>query len=140
MRYLIITLMALVMAGCSSSQEQTPKPENVGKRVDQLIDQNKYDEALSMLNDMDKSPEVKLQLEKAHLNYGIYLEYEGGDRSMRDRMTDALRQYIEVLRLNPKNQKAHAEVQQIMGIYKTMPDKNVPDDIVNALDEMGVKY
>ncbi|NIT58742.1 MAG: hypothetical protein GWN00_21715 [Aliifodinibius sp.] len=59
---------------------------------------------------------------------------------MRDRMTSALEQFIEVLELNPDNEKARQEIRQIMGIYNTMPDKSPGDDIISELNELGFDY
>ncbi len=59
---------------------------------------------------------------------------------MRDRMTSALEQYIQVLKLNPNNQQARKEIKQIMGIYNTMPEKSPGEDIVEELNELGFNY
>ena len=137
MRYALFSLLLLFVA-CSSDT-----PENVPQRVDQLIAEDNYEQALDLLEDVEPS-EIDADLstlrEKVHLNYGIFLEYRGGeDASMRDRMTGALEQYIEVLKINPDNQKAISEIEQIMGIYSTMP-QGPGEDILSQLRELGFDY
>jgi hypothetical protein len=55
-------------------------------------------------------------------------------------MTSALEQFIEVLKINPDNEKARKEIRQIMGIYNTMPEKSPGEDIVSELNELGFNY
>lgn len=128
-------LIAGGLAGCSSDN-----PENVTQRVNQHIEQDQYKEALDLLNDVPDKNKADSLREKVHLNYGLYLEYRGGDMEMRDRMTGALEQFIKVLDLNPANQKAENEIKQIMGVYTTMPDKNPPENILEDLDRLGIAY
>lgn len=139
MRYLYLLLIVSLLIGCS-----TETPENLSKRVDQLIANDSYSEALSLIENAnpDKTnadlPRLK---EKTHLNYGLYLEYRGPeDSSMRDRMTSALKQFINVLNINPQNQKARTEIERIMGVYNTMPDKSPGKDILKDLRELGFDY
>lgn len=138
MRYLIAFLL-LFFVGCSG---KTPK--NLSKQTDQLIAEDKYEQALRMLNEANSSQtdaDLDMLKEKTHLNYGIYLEYRGPEgSSMRDRMTSALKQYIAVLKINPDNEKARSEIQQIMGIYDTMPNRSPGDDIVQELRDLGFDY
>ncbi|MGM0545635.1 MAG: hypothetical protein ACQEST_02845 [Bacteroidota bacterium] len=139
MRFLFLSLIALLFISCSNET-----PENLPEQIDQLIAEDNYSEALDLLNNADPEqtdaniPELK---EKTYLNYGLYYEYRGPeDSSMRERMTTALEQFIEVLKINPDNEKARTEVQQIMDIYETMPDKSPGDDIVSELNELGFDY
>lgn len=139
MKYLFPLVTLLLLLGCSAEQ-----PENLTEHVDQLIAEDRYEQALDFIDNADSSrtdadlPRLK---EKAHLNYGLYLEYRGPEESsMRDRMTGALQQYIEVLKINPDNQKAISEIEQIMGIYGTMPGRSPGEDIVDQLNELGFDY
>lgn len=139
MRYILFSLLLLFVA-CSADP-----PQDLPKRVDQLIAEDNYEQALDLLDDAEPSEDTEANLdtlkEKIHLNYGIFLEYRGDeDDGMRERMTGALRQYIEVLKINPDNQKAISEVEQIMGIYSTMPDKSPGEDIMEDLRELGFDY
>lgn len=138
MRYLTIFFLILFIA-CSGET-----PENLEEQVDQLIAEDNYTEALELLDSADPDQteaDIDMLREKTHLNYGLYLEYRGPeDSSMRDRMTSALEQYIEVLKINPGNEKARSEIEQIMGIYETMPDRSPGDRIVSDLRELGFDY
>ena len=138
MRYFILSIILLFTA-CSSST-----PENVPAKIDQLIAEDNYEQAIEILDDAENGETMadlnKLK-EKVHLNYGIFLEYRGEESDgMRERMTGALRQYIEVLKINPDNQKAISEIEQIMGIYSTMPDNSPAEDIVEELRKLGFEY
>lgn len=139
MKHLIAVFSLLLFVGCSSDT-----PQNLAEEVNQLISEDNYERALELINNADpeETPENLDNLrEMTHLNYGMYLEYRGPeDSSMRDRMTEALLQYIEVLKLNPENEKAISEIEQIMGIYETMPDRGPGDDIITELNELGFDY
>ena len=138
MRTFTIILLGLLFIGCSS---QTP--ENLSDRVDELISGDKYSQALELLNDADPEEtdaDLSSLKEKTHLNYGLYLEYRAEDSSMRERMTSALEQYIEVLTINSENQKARAEIKQIMSIYEKMPERSPGEDILEELRAHGFDY
>lgn len=139
MRYLFFSLIAVLFISCANET-----PENVAERVDQLIAEDNYTQALNILentNAEETDANLSELKEKTYLNYGLYLEYRGPeDSSMRDRMTSALEQFIEVLKINPDNEKARTEIEQIMGIYETMPDKSPGDDIIGELNELGFDY
>lgn len=139
MKYAISIIALLFVISCSS---QTP--ENLSKKVDQFIAEDNYEQALTLISQADpQSTEADIETlkEKTHLNYGIYLEYRGPEgTSMRDRMTSALEQYIAVLNINPENEKARSEIEQIMSIYNTMPDKSPGEEIVSQLNELGFNY
>lgn len=138
MRYLLFSLL-LLFSACAAEP-----PENLPKRVDQLIAEDNYEQALDLVENAqpgDTEASLDTLREKIHLNYGIFLEYRGTEETgMRERMTGALRQYIEVLKINPGNQKAISEIEQIMGIYSTMPDKSPGEDIMEDLAELGFDY
>lgn len=139
MKYILSLVLLLFIASCG-----TKTPENLSERVDQLIAEDNYDQALTLINEADpEQTEADLEKlkEKTHLNYGIYLEYRGPEgTTMRDRMTTALEQYIAVLKINPDNQKAFSEIEQIMSIYSTMPDKSPGQEIVSQLNQLGFDY
>lgn len=139
MRYLSLLTAIILFIACSNEA-----PENLEAHIDELISKDSYTEALSALNDADPAEtkaDIEKLREKTHLNYGLFLEYRGPEgSSMRDRMTSALEQYVEVLKLNPENEKARSEIQQIMGIYETMPDRSPGDDILDELQELGFDY
>jgi len=137
MRYLSLILLVTLFISCSEAVEDVPK------RIDQLIAEDSYTQAIELLNNTEASEVENLDRlkEKTYLNYGLYLEYRGPeDSTMRDRMTSALEQYIKVLNINPENQKARSEINQIMGIYSTMPEKSPGEDILAELRELGFDY
>ncbi len=72
--------------------------------------------------------ENKQKLAKAHLDYGIFLEYYGEHLGMRERMSGSLAHFRRTLQLDPNNEKAAAEIGQIEGIYKQM-GREVPQGI-----------
>ncbi len=139
MKYLIFLLSLITFISCSGDQ-----PENLEETVNQLIAEDNYEQALEYIENADSTTtdaDLERLKEKTHLNYGLYLEYRGPEGStMRDRMTSALEQYIAVLKINPNNEKATAEIEQIMGIYQTMPDRSPGEDIVNELNKLGFDY
>ncbi len=147
----------LLLMGCSSEQQnanqsaespetsvQSQADQSLGgvAEINQLISKDQYEQALKQLEEATQMADTTRRRlrEKTHLNYGLFLEYRGGDRSMRDRMTNALRQFIEVLHINRENQKALTEIKQIMGIYGTMPEKSPPADIKKELNALGIRY
>lgn len=74
------------------------------------------------------NPEQTLALAKAHLAYGIFLEYYGEHLAMRDRMTGSLAHFRRTLQLDPSNEKAVAEIAQIESIYSQM-GRPIPQEI-----------
>lgn len=138
MRYFSLLLLTLFI-GCS---DQTPK--NLTEEVNRYIAEDSYTKALELLNNADSTEteaDLSILKEKTYLNYGLYLEYRGPEgSSMRDRMTSALEQYIEVLKINPQNEKARAEIKQIMSIYSTMPDRSPGEEILKELRKLGFEY
>lgn len=139
MKYTLSIITLLLFISCGS---QTP--EDLSNKVDKLIAEDNYDQALTILSEAEPAEtEADLQKlkEKTHLNYGIYLEYRGPEgTTMRDRMTSALEQFIAVLKINPENEKARSEIEQIMGIYSTMPDKSPGEKIISKLNELDFNY
>lgn len=139
MRIFAIILLAVLFVGCSGES-----PENLSKEVDQLIAEDNYERALELIDNANPDQtdaDIPRLREKTHLNYGLYLEYRGPeDSSMRDRMTSALEHFIEVLNINPQNENARAEIQQIMGIYQTMPDRSPGEEILEELRALGFDY
>ncbi len=137
MRNVVLVLSLLLITACSGDT-----PENITQKVNRFIAQDNYEQAIDILNEADSTKieaDLALLREKVHLNYGIYLEYHAGEmgKDMRTRMTGALHQYIKTLKINPNNQKARAEINQIMSIYQTMP-QSPPDDIMKELRQLSI--
>lgn len=136
MKRILIALLVIGASACSKSQEQAP--QNLAVQIDALIEKDMYVDALNTLEGLEASEEVATLKEKVHLNYGLYLEYRDSNiTNMRDKMNGALAQYIEVLKLNPDNEKAISEVEQILGIYASFPDRSPEESIVQELQALG---
>lgn len=139
MKFLTPFFLVLVVLFSSCAQQTEPQAVTLEEQVAALVEEKKFDDAISLLKSADNNePAVVALLAKTHLDYGIYIEYDNNDMAMRDKMTGALRQYIEVLKLEPENEKAIAEIDQIIGIYQTMPGRTLPVDILDELKARGL--
>jgi hypothetical protein len=122
--------------GCNS--EDIPEFNTLEEKVDYLIEQNMYEEALDELENEDiEDPGIRILLEKTHLNYGLHNMNTFDETEMRTRMNDALRQFTEVLRINPQNEVAQNQIRQILQIYDTIPNRQPEDDVIAGLREVG---
>ena len=143
MKKLFIVSFSLLLFSCSANQQtESPNTESVEQtledKVDALLDADLYTEALELLADLEDTEEKNSLLETTYLNYGLFLEYRDSNVSnMRDKMNGALRQYVEVLKINPDNEKAITEIEQILGIYSTFPDRSPDPDIMTELEKFG---
>ena len=133
--FFICLLAAFIACG---KQQSTPQPKSLNDQVTAFIQADEYDDAFALLQRQDESEEVLLLKEKTHLNYGLFLVYKDADvTSMRDKMNGALRQFIQVLKINPENEKAVSEIDQILGIYSTFPNRQPEEDVLTELKELG---
>jgi hypothetical protein len=140
----IITLLLLAtLISCSSGEEDIEiDPDlTLSEQIDQLIDQNRYEDALALLRQEDpQNPDTRFLLEKTHLNYGLHSMNTFDQTEMRTRMNNALLQFVEVLKLNPDNQMARDQIIQIMDIYSTIPNREPEPEVLEALREVGFDY
>lgn len=137
MKRIAYALILLFTFACAQEQE---KPQNLSTQIDALIEKDMYTDALTILEGQEASEEVNTLKEKVYLNYGLFLEYRDSNvTNMRDKMNGALTQYVEVLKLNKDNEKAITEIEQILGIYSTFPDRSPDEAIVAELKELGFK-
>lgn len=133
MKYFLLLLLLAGFVACSQE-----KPKEAPVSIDALLEQDKYEEAFAAISKLEAGPETNLLKEKAHLNYGLFLEYRDSDvTNMRDKMNGALAQYVEVLKINKDNEKAISEVEQILGIYSTFPDRSPDEAIMEELKALG---
>lgn len=133
-RGMVFTLLSLVLS-CSGER---PQFENLNDRIDYLIEDNRYEEALDILEDQDQSDSnVQTLREKTHLNYGLHSMNTFDQTEMRTRMNNALRQFTEVLKINPQNDVARNQIEQILYVYSTIPDRQPEDDVIAGLKEIG---
>lgn len=126
-----LLLSAGLFTACSESSQ------SLDQQVDTLIAEQNFDEALALLEDQETSEEVTSLKENVHLQHGIYLIYNADPASMRENANNALREFIAVLEINPENEKARAEIQQILNIYRTFPDRQPEQDVLDELEEFG---
>ncbi|MEQ9309284.1 MAG: hypothetical protein RLN90_07505 [Balneolaceae bacterium] len=137
MKRIAYVLILLITFACTQEQEKT---ENLSTQIDALIEKDMYSDALTILEAQESSEEVNTLKEKVYLNYGLFLEYRDSNvTNMRDKMNGALAQYVEVLKLNKDNEKAITEIEQILGIYSTFPDRSPDESIIAELKELGFK-
>ncbi len=130
---LAITLLGF-MTACSQSDDKTQM--TLDQQVDQLVTEAKFDEAMELLDETSSEEALKLR-EDVHLRHGIYLIYNADPSQMRENANNALREFIAVLELNPDNEKARAEIEQILGIYRTFPDRQPAEDVLDQLRDFG---
>lgn len=136
--FLLFTVLLLISA-CSSSEDDSIDPNlTLSEQIDLLIEENRYTTALEILNDEDRNdPEIRILLEKTHLNYGLHSMNTFDQTEMRTRMNNALTQFTEVLRLNPNNEVAREQIGQILAIYDTIPDREPDPEVLEGLREVG---
>jgi len=143
MKKLLIICLALGFFACSPNEKSTPKnntqqEQTLAEEITTLLDADKYAKALEVLHALEDTDESRKLREIIHLNYGLFLEYRDANVSnMRDKMNSALRQYIEVLKINPDNEKATSEIEQILDIYSSFPDRSPDADVLEALKQLG---
>src|SRR5690554_665687 len=111
----LLPLLFAVFLFLSCSKSETINEElSLSRQIDNLIEDNEYEEALFLLHNEDHSdPEIRTLLEKTHLNYGYHSMNTFDQTEMRTRMNNALTQFIEVLKINPENQTAREQIDQI---------------------------
>lgn len=138
----LLLLIALIFSSCASDEQAQLDPNlPLSEQIDFLIEENEYETALQILEDEDRDdPEVRLLLEKTHLNYGLHNMNTFDPGEMRTRMNSALVQFAEVLKLNPENGVAREQIQQIMGVYATIPERSPDEEVLEKLREVGFDY
>ena len=137
-----ISVLSISFMSCSSNSEEQnstlSSTVDIALQIDKLVAEDKYTEALELLEGQPDSPEILALKEMTHLNYGLFLEYRDANvTNMRDKMNNALREYVKVLRINPDNEKAISEIEQILGIYATFGNRAPAEDVVADLEEFG---
>lgn len=138
--FLFAIIFSLIACSNKSESGNRQEPASLQEQINLLIEQDKYEKALDRLSEEEPSAEVDKLKEKTHLNYGIHLIYQSVPENMRENANNALRQFIEVLEINPNNEKAVSEIEQIMGIYATFPDRSPREDILEDLRRLGFDY
>ncbi len=138
MKKLFILFLIAGLTACADSKKEDTSTKSLSEKVDLFLENDQYTDALTLLEGQEESEEVMALREKTHLNYGLYLEYRDSNvNNMRDKMNGALAQYVEVLKINPDNEKAISEIEQILGIYATFEDRKPEESIVEELRKLG---
>ncbi len=148
---LSLVIMLVLVISFSACSSDGGKPQQTGsetltipsdtppmERIDLWINANDYESALAWLSGQDiESAETRLLLEKTWLNYGLHNMTTFDMQNMRTQMNNALRCFAEVLEINPENQIAIDQIGQILGVYRTMPDRGPEADVVERLKGLG---
>lgn len=144
MKYSLLSLLTFLLLLAACTNDETPQLNegmSISDQVDLLIEADEYEEALNLLEEEDRTdPETRRLLEKTHLNYGLNSMNTFDQSEMRSRMNNALVQFTEVLRINPENSVAREQVEQIMGVYTTIPDREPEPEVLEGLREVGFDY
>lgn len=143
-KHFVFAAIAAVLLLISCGQQDNELiDENLplSDQIDLLIENDRYQTALDLLEGKDREdPDVRLQLEKTHLNYAFHSMNTFDETEMRTRMNNALVQFTEVLKLNPQNGVATEQIEQIMAIYETIPDRQPDPEVLEGLREVGFDY
>ncbi len=141
-RTFFLFLIFLFTVSCNRSEPDVVDQDlSLPEKIDRLIQMNDYETALSLLEDENpEDEEIQLLLEKTHLNYGLHSMSTFDQTEMRTRMNNALSQFTEVLKINPQNEVAQNNIEQILAVYKTIPDRDPEPDVLEGLREVGYNY
>lgn len=128
-----IVAFALITYGCENeSPDNNPSemnPQNLAELVEAHNQNDEFEEALDLLREADQEKaEVQQMLETVHLNYALHLTHVKGMEDMRKYMPKALKHYRRVLELNPDNERAQQEKNQIVEIYQQL-GRDVPEGV-----------
>lgn len=134
--YLFAICLALISCGEETAEQNLDMP--LEDRINLLIEQNEYDTALDVLSEREiTDPDIAQLKEKVHLNYGLHSMNTFDQTEMRTRMNNALSQFTEVLKINPNNTVAREQIQQILDIYATIPNRSPEEDVMEGLRDVG---
>ena len=138
MKKLFILFLIAGFAACAETKKEDMSTKSLTEKVEFFLENDQYSDALTLLETQEETEEVMTLREKTHLNYGLFLEYRDSNvTNMRDKMNGALAQYVEVLKINPDNEKAISEIEQILGIYATFDNRSPDEEVAEDLRELG---
>lgn len=120
------------MSAQAQEMSQEPVPEGpVLEQVQFLVDNNRFEEALEKLKAEDTSDtQIRTALRDTHFLYGEWLMYHADSVQMNVRMPTALRHFRRVVQMQPDNEAAQANIQQIESVYRSM-DRPIPEGIAD---------
>lgn len=134
----LLLLIPFLIIACSDDTPQLDSDMPLEQQVNLLIEQDEYETALDLLADEDQNdPHIAELREKTHLNYGLHSMNTFDAEEMRTRMNNALLQFTEVLKINPYNAVAREQIEQILGVYATMPNRSPDEEVMAGLREVG---
>ena len=138
MKKLFILFLIAGFAACAETKKEDMSTKSMVEKVEFFLENDQYSDALTLLETQEETEEVMTLREKTHLNYGLFLEYRDSNvTNMRDKMNGALAQYVKVLKINPDNEKAISEIEQILGIYATFDNRSPDEEVAEDLRELG---
>lgn len=155
---LILVIPMFIVAACQKNTDKTDrtaakfKGMTLQQKADYLINSNNNDQ--DPTNDFDErlyqqvvaqlkgknDEQSKDLLAKVYLKHGIWVIYSGPSSAtgnMHQAVTQSLKDFINVLDIEPHNQQARDQINQILQIYKTMPDKSPDPSLVPKLRQLG---
>ncbi len=116
---LIVLTAAALLIGCSEPKADAEKLNHANA----LVNTGNFEEGVKALDEMAKtSPNdaaLKQSLITGHLKYGHFF-LMNDTLAPKVKYPNALKHYREVLKLDPNNQDAKDNAQQIVDIYKMM--------------------
>lgn len=142
-KYSFIVLITILLGACGSpdngrDSDAIDESLPLQEQIDLLIEMNEYETALTRLSGRDRTdPEIARLLEKTHLNYALHSMTTFDETEMRTRMNNALLHFTEVLRINPNNIVAREQIEQILSIYQTFPNREPDPEVMEGLREFG---
>jgi tetratricopeptide (TPR) repeat protein len=126
MKYALIAVtVAVLAAGCSEPKADAGKLQHALALVDSGYYQQGLDELAAVAKSSPNDPALKTSLIAAHMKFGHFYMFND-TLSPKIKYPNALRQYREVLKLDPNVQEAKDNAQQIIDIYKMM-GREVPE-------------
>ncbi len=125
MKYFQLLFAAIVLFGCSDTKVDAEKLNHANA----LVNTGNYQEGIDQLTELAKSspndPALRQSMISAYMKYGNYYMFND-TLAPRIKYPNALKQYREVLKLDPNHQDAKDNETQIVDIYKMM-GREVPE-------------
>ena len=122
---LLLAAALLFVFGCT---EKKVDPEKLG-HANALVNTGHFEEGITALDEIAKSspsdPALRQSLLSAHMKFGHYYMFND-TLPPKVKYPNALKQYREVLKIDPNNEDAKNNAQQIIDIYKMM-GREVPN-------------
>ena len=122
---LLLAAALLFVFGCT---EKKADPEKLS-HANALVNTGHFEEGIKALDEIAKSsssdPALRQSLLSAHMKFGHFYMFND-TLSPKVKYPNALKQYREVLKIDPNNEDAKNNAQQIIDIYKMM-GREVPN-------------